>query len=361
MAARRAGVPRRPAAFSAPRSGPIRRGEHFHTSCHPARFLPPSTPLFRMPTGPASRPKPALAPAPSTAPRRAWLLALLLAAPAAAAWERLPEAGRVLSAQGETTLVREGSLSSPVAQGVTVRSGDVLRTAERARLSLRMADDGLLAIEPRSEFQVSSYRFDDQAQQSFFHLVRGAVRVVSGAIGKRDPADFRLSTPTATIGIRGTEFIARESGCDDRPCPSGEPAGLTVSVLQGRVVVTSAAGVVEVPAGRTVFFGRAAPPNPPPAGTPGGAAPRTEPRPGKGSRAPVPDRAASPAPAAAAAAAATTATAARGAAAPTAPTGATTVTATDAGAAGGDGDWLSIRSSGAPRTRSAGKDLQPDR
>ncbi|MBN9461100.1 MAG: FecR domain-containing protein [Burkholderiales bacterium] len=303
-----------------------------------------------MPTGPAPRPRPA--PAPSTAPWRAWLLALLLAAPAATAWERLPEAGRVLSAQGETTLVREGSLSSPVAQGVTVRSGDVLRTAERARLSLRMADDGLLAIEPRSEFQVSSYRFDDEAQQSFFHLVRGAVRVVSGAIGKRDPADFRLSTPTATIGIRGTEFIARESGCDDRPCPSGEPAGLTVSVLQGRVVVTSAAGVVEVPAGRTAFFGKAAASNSPPTGAPDGAAPRTEPRPGKGSRAPATDRTAPTA---------TTATTARGAAAPTSSTGATTATAADAGAAGGDGDWLSIRSSGAPRARSAGKDLQPDR
>lgn len=253
---------------------------------------------------------------------RAWLFVLLLASPVATARERLPEAGRVLSAQGETTLVREGSFSSPVTQGVTVRSGDVLRTAERARLSLRMADDGLLAIEPHSEFQVSSYRFDDQAQQSFFHLVRGAVRVVSGAIGKRDPANFRLTTPTATIGIRGTEFIARESGCDDSPCPSGEPAGLTVSVLQGRVVVTSAAGVVEVPAGRTAFFGRVAAPSPPPASPPGGTAPRTEPRSGRGA------------------------------------TGAT-ATATDA--AGGDGDWLSIRSSGAPRTRSAGKDLQPDR
>lgn len=193
-------------------------------------------------------------------------LALLLAPATGLAQQRPPEAGRVLSAEGETVLMRAGAFSSPVPRGATVRSGDVLRTAQQARVRLKMLDEGLVALEPHSEFRVAEYRFDARSQRSFFDLVRGTVRVVSGAIGKRDAADFRLSTPTATIGIRGTEFIAHESDCTRAACAAGESAGLTVSVMRGRVVVTSAAGVVEVPAGRTLFISNAAPAMQPPAG-----------------------------------------------------------------------------------------------
>ncbi|MGD9942995.1 MAG: FecR domain-containing protein [Burkholderiaceae bacterium] len=172
----------------------------------------------------------------------------------AQAQQRPPEAGRVASADGETMLLRDGAVSMPIKVGESVRSGDILRTAAQARVQLRMVDGGLVAIEPRSEFQVASYRFDEQQQRSFLKLVRGAVRMVSGAIGKRDPDDFRMTTPTATIGIRGTEFIARESDCQGADCSAGERPGLTVSVLQGRVVVSSpAVGELDVPAGRTVY------------------------------------------------------------------------------------------------------------
>lgn len=291
----------------------------------------------RVSTSPALRPTPS--PARPTAAWGVWLLAFLLVPSWAAPLPEPPQAGRVLSASGETTLVRAGLLSSPIVQGIAVRSGDRLRTATDARLSLRMADDGLLAIEPLSEFHVSSYRFDGEARRSFYRLVRGAVRVVSGAIGKRDPGDFRLSTPTATIGIRGTEFIARETACDDGSCRTGEQPGLAVTVLSGRVVVTSAAGVSEVPAGRTMFFGRGAAPGTPPAQAPTGGASRTGRHAGKGAQvpAPRPDRAAAPASLAAGSAAA------------------------DAGVTGSDGDWLGVHHPGSSGTEPGGTDLRPAR
>lgn len=178
----------------------------------------------------------------------------------AQAQQRPPEAGQVTSAEGETMLLRDGALSTPIKIGESVRSGDVLRTAAQARVQLRMMDGGLVAIEPRSEFQVASYRFEEQQQRSFLKLVRGAVRVVTGAIGKRDPANFRMTTPTATIGVRGTEFIARESDCQGAGCTADERPGLTLSVLQGRVVVSNqAVGELEVPAGQTVYVAALAP------------------------------------------------------------------------------------------------------
>lgn len=215
---------------------------------------------------------PSLMPA-ADASRRAGAVRLLLAGVLLAAavcaphWaraqQRPPEAGLVTSAEGETMLLRDGALSTPIKVGESVRSGDILRTAVQARVQLRMVDGGLVAIEPRSEFQVASYRFEEQQQRSFLKLVRGAVRVVTGAIGKRDPADFRMTTPTATIGVRGTEFIARESDCQGAGCTAGERPGLTLAVLQGRVVVSNpVVGELEVPAGQSVYvaaLGPAAP------------------------------------------------------------------------------------------------------
>ncbi|MEK6806452.1 MAG: hypothetical protein AABY95_07370 [Pseudomonadota bacterium] len=43
-------------------------------------------------------------------------------------------------------------------------------------------------------------------QKALFRLIKGGLRTVTGLIGKKDFADYQLRMPTATIGIRGTEF-----------------------------------------------------------------------------------------------------------------------------------------------------------
>jgi hypothetical protein len=41
-----------------------------------------------------------------------------------------------------------------------------------------------------------------------FNLVKGGLRSVTGLLGKRNKEKFAMKTPSATIGIRGTTFIA---------------------------------------------------------------------------------------------------------------------------------------------------------
>ena len=65
-----------------------------------------------------------------------------------------------------------------------------------------------------------------------FVLLRGALRVVSGTLGKRSPDTFSLVVPQSTIGIRGTDFMV----------VLVNPAYL--SVLKGTVTATNAAGTV---------------------------------------------------------------------------------------------------------------------
>lgn len=182
------------------------------------------------------------------------LLCLLVLMPLACRAATAVEAGTVVSSNGDTWLMRDGSISSPLRDGATVYGGDKLVTGPDARIEVRFVDNARIAIGPGSEFRVDEYRFDSGGERSFFTLARGVIRQISGAIGKRNHDDYRLTTPTGVLAIRGTEFVARETVC---PCLDDRQAGLAVDVIAGRVEVTNRSGSVDVPAGSAILMGSA--------------------------------------------------------------------------------------------------------
>jgi hypothetical protein len=172
--------------------------------------------------------------------------------PAGPAANEFADAAEVMLSEGDTMLVRGGSFSTPVRRDVPIRSGDRIRTGADGRIQLRFADGAVMSIQPGSDFRIDTYAFDAVRQRSFFELMHGSIRAVSGSIGKRNREEWRLKTPTATIGIRGTEFTVDEVRCPAAGCAADAVGGLTVAVISGRVAVGNAAGTVEVPAGATL-------------------------------------------------------------------------------------------------------------
>ena len=64
---------------------------------------------------------------------------------------------------------------------------------------------------PNTEFKVEDYHFSGQAdgsEKGFFKLVKGSLRAITGLIGKSNKQAWRMNTPVATIGIRGTETLS---------------------------------------------------------------------------------------------------------------------------------------------------------
>jgi hypothetical protein len=200
--------------------------------------------------------------------RRLFAVALLLAASLATAQTPRPvspaggvaaadradraDAAEVMLSEGDTILVRGSSFSTPVRRDVPIRSGDRIRTGSDGRVQLRFSDGAMMSIQPDSDFRIDAYAFDAVRQRSFFVLMHGSLRAVSGSIGKRNRDEWRLKTPTATIGIRGTEFTVAETVCAPGGCAAGAAGGLTVAVIVGRVAVSNEAGSIEVPAGATL-------------------------------------------------------------------------------------------------------------
>jgi len=170
-------------------------------------------------------------------------LALWMAMVAAWPLQGLAAAGRVQFATGEVQL-RRGADASAAVKGTEVENGDVILTGAAGRAQIRFSDGGLVALYPDSQFTVTRYADAGNPAQDHFavNLLRGGMRAITGLIGKRDPRNYKVTTPTAVVGIRGSAFLIGFNA-------QGE---LVVSGEQDEIEVCTEAGCVGVKAGESV-------------------------------------------------------------------------------------------------------------
>lgn len=165
------------------------------------------------------------------------LLIALILLPSAA----LAQAGRFLLAVGEVAVVRDGAEFRP-ASGTPIRPGDLIRLGARSNAQIRLTDESIVALRAGTELRIDEYAYTGQAEESrsFFSLLRGGLRTVTGAIGAlRDREHYRVRTPTATIGIRGTHYVLLQ--CDN-DCGAGAQNGTYGGVSDGRIGVENQTG-----------------------------------------------------------------------------------------------------------------------
>lgn len=145
---------------------------------------------------------------PLSFPRKPLALAMAIATGATPMIASAAAAGRVEFAYGQVSLQDADGEQKTVKKGTKVDSGDTIMT-ERGRAQLRFSDGAFVSLRPKSSFKVEDYNYeseDDGSERGFFNLFRGGLRAITGAIGKRNRNAYRVKTPVATIGIRGTEW-----------------------------------------------------------------------------------------------------------------------------------------------------------
>ncbi|MDX1610622.1 MAG: FecR family protein [Halofilum sp. (in: g-proteobacteria)] len=148
-------------------------------------------------------------------------------------------AGRVLIAAGEVTAVRAGESARSLDRGDAVYVGDEIRTGRRGSVQVRFIDEGLVDLDPGTRFAIDEYRAgdDDAAGSVVMNFLRGALRTITGSIGGGDDT-YRMNTPTATIGVRGTAYALQycDADCAER-IGVDSALGLHGRVDQGVVTV----------------------------------------------------------------------------------------------------------------------------
>ena len=129
-------------------------------------------------------------------------LALLAALPA------LADIGQIKTSKGQVTVERGGQVL-PGAVGLKLEAADTLKTGPDSAVGITMRDNSLLSAGPNSILQLQRFEFDPATHQGRFdsRLERGTLAVVSGRIAKQSPEAMTVRTPSAQLGVRGTEFV----------------------------------------------------------------------------------------------------------------------------------------------------------
>ena len=118
--------------------------------------------------------------------------------------------GTVSLVLGKAT-IESGSptLSRTLRPGSQVRVYDRIVTSTNGHVHIRFVDDALLSVRPDSRLEITRYDYD-AARPALsavkFDLIEGVTRAISGKAAKAARQRFRLNTPIAAIGVRGTDF-----------------------------------------------------------------------------------------------------------------------------------------------------------
>ena len=118
--------------------------------------------------------------------------------------------GEISLVIGRAFLGSNNQQESRIRIGDFVKEGDTIRTESSGHVHIKFIDDAILSVRPRSELQVLAYRFDATNPENSLvklNLVEGTTRTVSGEAAKNAKERFRLNTPIAAIGVRGTDFV----------------------------------------------------------------------------------------------------------------------------------------------------------
>ena len=131
-----------------------------------------------------------------------WLLVALLSSSLYAEIGEISELrgnGEILRSTGGDKLLAELSLG--------IFSNDDVRTGN-GRMALTFLDDSILKLTEHSKIIVDEYIYDPDPSKSKLSLrmASGTARFITGKLGRIDKQNIKIRTPSASIGIRGTDF-----------------------------------------------------------------------------------------------------------------------------------------------------------
>ncbi len=176
-------------------------------------------------------------------------------------------AGEVTHVSGALIVRKADGTSKILAPQSKIESGDYLATAAETYARVRFSDGGEVTMRPNSQLHIEAFMFEQAnptRDSAVFRLLKGGLRAVTGAIGKRKADTYQMKTTVATIGIRGTNFgvLLCQNDCQNLRTNDGQAPsdGLHVDVSQGLISVKNSGGEKLLPAGQFGFVRTSATP-----------------------------------------------------------------------------------------------------
>ena len=169
--------------------------------------------------------------------------ALLIAAAGPAAAQGSAAAGRFIVVTGEVrVLALDGSARAAERNG-EFRSGESILTGANGLAQLRMTDGAAVSVRADSQLKLDAYSYagsEDRNASFFVSVLKGGFRTITGLIASNNRSNYRISTTSATMGVRGTHFEVVHV-----PQPMGDTAAGTYNrVYDGITTMQNRGGAV---------------------------------------------------------------------------------------------------------------------
>ncbi|MEK9278211.1 MULTISPECIES: FecR domain-containing protein [unclassified Bradyrhizobium] len=146
-------------------------------------------------TQPQAQPAPEPSPSPAASPT-----------PAADAQPAEEPIGNVATVTGIATVIRDKN-SYPLKVRDDIYLNDIVQTASNSSLGITFNDSTTFNLSASAKITIDNYVYEDGGKQNaaIFDIGKGTVAFVAAAVAKT--GDMKITTPTATLGIRGTTGV----------------------------------------------------------------------------------------------------------------------------------------------------------
>jgi len=156
-------------------------------------------------------------------------LVVALGAQATKAWANTV-VGSVSLLVGQAHAIGPDGNTRKLERGAALHAGDRIETPVGGHVHVQFIDGGRLSVRPMSRLTIEDYSTPQPNRPASgairFRLEAGVVRSITGQWGDAAKDRFRLNTPLAAIGVRGTDFAVR-----------AEPDKTAAAVYTGAIVL----------------------------------------------------------------------------------------------------------------------------
>jgi len=152
--------------------------------------------------------------------------------------------GRVDAVEGKVEVTRSNGITDQAALNTDIFQGDIIVTSADSSIGISFIDDSIFSIGENGRMVIDEMVYDPETQEGIFNtnIVQGVFSFVSGQIAKTGPDSMMVTTPVASIGIRGTKVagVAAQEGSENTL--SLLPETVDGQQLVGEVTVSNQGG-----------------------------------------------------------------------------------------------------------------------
>lgn len=186
---------------------------------------------------------------------------ILALAPGAASAQ---SAANFIVAIGAVQVIDAAGRARAAGRGGPLAPGDRVITGANGLAQIRFSDGAMLSVRANSDLKIEAHSYrgeSDSLATTVLQLVRGGLRAITGAVARVNRSGYKVVTPTATIGVRGTDF---EAFYIPPPTPGGlappDEPGTYLRVTRGLAFLQTPQGILDVQPQQVGFMPLAAVP-----------------------------------------------------------------------------------------------------